>query len=92
MACQLRHRLHFKMKLGLAVFLALAVAGVHAGVFKSRLSKLPNAGQRTLSSMVSQAEFLGAKYGAAGKQQPFSLIHDAAGDVRIQSRIDRAGS
>lgn len=85
MACQLRNRLHFKMKLGLAVFLALAVAGVHAGVFKSRLSKLPNAGQRTLSSMVSQAEFLGAKYGAAGKQQPFSLIHDAAGDVRIQS-------
>ena len=74
-----------KIFVTLSLFLAASVALVDAGVFKTKLSKMPYAKQRTLASIISQAEFLGFKYGVNNKQQPFSLYQDASGDLRVQS-------
>lgn len=68
------------------ILISFLVVLSDARTYKMRLSKLPQAKERTLASLVSHAEFLGAKYGAAlNKQQPFALFRDTAGDVRIQS-------
>ena len=52
---------------------------------RTKLSKLPHAKERTLSSVISQSEFLGYKYGVSSKQRPFSLFRDAEGDLRVLS-------
>ncbi|WFD28878.1 saccharopepsin [Malassezia nana] len=71
---------------GLSAFalllLSLAVC-TNASTYRTKLSKLPHAKERTLSSVISQAQFLGFKYGASTKQRPFSLMRDAEGDLRI---------
>lgn len=52
---------------------------------RTKLSKLPHAKERTLSSVISQSAFLGYKYGASSKQRPFSMVRDAEGDLRVLS-------
>ncbi|WFD32844.1 saccharopepsin [Malassezia sp. CBS 17886] len=74
-----------KVFTALALVLGLATAAVDAGVFKTKLAKHPLATERTLTSMMSHAEFLGFKYGAKTKQRPFSFGQDASGELRIQS-------